>query len=315
LFDGGEKMKPDFLILTFPKSGSTSLYETLKKHPDICLPLNKETWYFSREYPKGESWYRERFWHCNKYNSKKKVGEISTETLLKDEYLERMKETLPGAKIVVLLRDPLQRTVSHYYHSVREGYETRSFEEALPGKKKNEDSYVNEGIYKYGYLAFSLRYKSSIKALLNLYEMEKIKFILFENLIEEPVKVLHELQSFLEVKPITLSLMWENAAGISRGRSLKFLTGLPLRLYLKITRSSWLYKMVPVDKKRKTRKVRSGILALLKGFAGMSRKEFKKPPLSSEMKLYLIDCFNKELKGIEKMTGLPILEYWTWYQP
>jgi hypothetical protein len=302
-------MKPDFLILTFPRSGSTSLHETLKKHPGICLPLNKETWYFSREYSRGESWYRERFWHCNSGKAGKMVGEINTEALLKDEYLERVKETLPGAKIVVLLRDPLQRTVSHYHYGLRVGYETRSIEEALMGKEKNES------IYKYGYLTFSLRYKSSLETLLNLYNRESIKFILFEKLTKEPGKVLHELLSFLGVQPMALSLMRENVAGISRGKPLKFLTGLPLLLFQKITGAGWLDKMVPVDKRRKTRKIRSGIAALLKRFAGKSSKEFKKPPLSDEMKSYLIDYFNKELEGIEKMTGLPIPGYWTWYQP
>lgn len=312
-------MKPDFLILTFPKSGSTSLHETLKKHTGICLPLNKETWYFSREYAKGDNWYQERFWHCNKDRLNISVGEISTEILLKDEYLERMKETVPGAKIVVLLRDPVQRTVSHYYHSVREGFESRSIEEVLLGQENIEDfykeSYINEGVYKYGYLTFSLRYRSSVEALLKLYKREDIKFFLFERLMKEPGQVLHELQSFLEVKPVPLPLMRENVAGVSRGKFLKFITGLPLRLYRGISRSRWLHQIVPVEKKRKTRNARSSLLALLKRVDSMSRKEFKKPPLNDELEQYLIDRFNSELKGIEKITGLPVQEYWKWYQP
>ena len=312
-------MKPDFLILTFPKSGSTSLHATLKKHPEICLPLNKETWYFSREYARGDRWYTERFWHCNKEESNIKIGEISTETLLKDEYLERMKETVPHAKIVVLLRDPLQRTVSHYFHSIREGFEKRSIEEVLQGQENIEDfyteSYANEGVYKYGYLTFSSRYRSSVEALLKLYKREDIKFFLFEQLMKEPEQVLHQLQSFLEVKPMALPLMRENVAGVSRGRLLKFITGLPLHLYQGISRSHWLHQMVPVQKKRKTRNARSSILASLKRFDNMSRKESRKPPLDNELKQYLIDYFNRELKGIEKITGLPIQQFWNWYQP
>ena len=177
------------------------------------------------------------------------------------------------------------------------------------------ESYANEGVYKYGYLTFSSRYRSSVEALLKLYKREDIKFFLFEQLMKEPEQVLHQLQSFLEVKPMALPLMRENVAGVSRGRLLKFITGLPLHLYQGISRSHWLHQMVPVQKKRKTRNARSSILASLKRFDNMSRKESRKPPLDNELKQYLIDYFNRELKGIEKITGLPIQQFWNWYQP
>jgi hypothetical protein len=323
----GKTLKPDFLILTFPKSGSTSLHQSLKQHPDICLPLYKETWYFSRNYAEGESWYRERFWHCKQSKIPQRVVEISTEFLLKDEYLERIKETLPGAKIVVLLRDPVQRSVSHYYHSIREGFETRSITEVLVEMEntqviynkesmyKNENTYENESIYKYGYLTFSLRYRLSIETLLKLYDRQNIKFILFEELIKEEGKVLHELQSFFEVKPIPLSLMRENVAGVSRGKSLKFLTGFPLLVYRKLNGSKILDKSISLDHKRKTREIRNRFLSLLKKIARLGNKELSKPPLNDELKEKLVVCFNKELKGIEKITGLPIAEYWPWYRP
>lgn len=314
-------MKPDVLFLTFPRSGSTSLHETLKQHPDICLPLNKETWYFSRNYAEGESWYRDRFWHCKNSKAPKRTAEISTEALLKDEYLERVGETLPAAKIVVVLRDPVERTVSHYYHSVREGFETRPIENVLRGNGESEwsckekNTYENETIYKYGYLSFSLRYRASIETLLQLYDREHIKFILFEELIKEPEKVLFELQSFMQVEPLPLSLKQEHTAGIPRGKAIRFITGLPFVLYRGLNRSRWLDKRVPIEQKQKTRALRSRMLALLKKFAERGNKKCRKPPLNEKLRANLTTCFNRELKGIEKITGLPTAEYWPWYRP
>jgi len=323
-------MKPDFLILTFPKSGSTSLHETLKQHPDFCLPLNKETWYFSRKYSKGDAWYKERFWHCTKKNKTVKVGEISTEVLLKDEYIEKVHKTLPNVKIIVLLRDPLQRTVSHYYHSVREGLEFRPISEVIKiinnDKMLNheaiynvestyikETTYENECIYKYGYLSFSLRYHASIETLLKLYPRGNILFVLFERLIKEPGKALLELQDFLHVDPLPLALKRENVAALPRSKSLRLITRLPLLLYQKLNTNSWLDKIVPLEHKRKTRSLRTWLVTILNKLSGLSNKEFKKPPLKDDLRVILESNFRKELIGIDKLTGLSVDEYWPWY--
>jgi len=311
-----EYMKPSFLILTFPKTGSTSLYETLKKHPEICLPLHKETWYFSRFYSRGDNWYHERFWHCDKYKNRKSlIGEVSTDAMLKNKFLERIKKTLPDAKIIVLLRDPIKRTISHYYHSSRVYHENRNIDEALLSKKANILSNKNECTYKYGFLIFSTRYKSSIQKLLDLYAKEKIKFILLEELIENPSKILNEIQHFIGVHSIDLPLMRTNVSRMPiKNHFLIFISQLPLLLFRKLEHISRHNNLFSSGLKHYTRKFRFSMEHFLKNISELVYKEFNKPQLDKRLKSKLVNRFNQELKELDKISGLPLSKYWTWYR-
>jgi len=309
-------MKPDFLILTFPKTGSTSLFETLKKHPEICLPLKKETWYFSRRYNKGGNWYNERFWHCRKYKSKKThIGEVNTEAMLKDKYLERVKSTLPDVKIIVLLRDPLKRTISHYYHSVRVFGENRQLDKAIFGEDENILNKEPRYAYKCGFIIFSTRYKGSIQKLLDLYTKKKIKFILLEELIENPSKVLNEIQCFIGVHPIDLPLMRTNISRMPiKNHFLMFISQFPLLLFqklgcIRLHDSPFLFGL-----KRYTRKFRFSMIHFLKKISELVYKEFNKPQLDKRLKSKLVNRFNQELKELDRISGLPLSKYWTWYR-
>lgn len=129
---------PDFLVIGAQRSGTSSLYKYLGAHPNIVPSIRKEIEFFSTEYAMGDSWYRAHFplqsrlWALAKTTGVTPVCfEATPDYLLDPRAVGRAVEMLPNAKIVVLVRDPVQRAFSHYHHNLRHSLETLSFEEAL----------------------------------------------------------------------------------------------------------------------------------------------------------------------------------------
>ncbi len=129
---------PDFVIIGAQKSGTTSLYDFVIRHPEIAPALKKEMHYFSINYKFGEQWYRSNFptnlsrrYFTKKTGQKLLSGEASPSYLFYPTVPSRMKKVLPDVKLIVILRNPVDRAYSQYHHSRRKGRETLSFEKAI----------------------------------------------------------------------------------------------------------------------------------------------------------------------------------------
>jgi hypothetical protein len=118
---------PTFLIVGAQKAGTTALYDFLYRHPAISGPAWKEVSFFDRHWARGARWYRGNF----PLRSRPPVGEASPGYLFHPEAPRRVRELLPDARLVAVLRDPVARAYSHYRHEVALGREPLSFEEAL----------------------------------------------------------------------------------------------------------------------------------------------------------------------------------------
>ena len=119
---------PDFLGLGVQKGGTTSLHCLLEQHPQVFLPSVKEVHYFSLNFASGEAWYRSQFASAE---PEQRCGEITPYYLFHPQAAARVREALPQAKLIVLLRDPVERTLSQYFHSRRHGFEPLGLEAAL----------------------------------------------------------------------------------------------------------------------------------------------------------------------------------------
>jgi hypothetical protein len=131
---------PDFLIIGAQRAGTTSLYRYLCAHPGV-LPavLNKGIHYFDTNYEHGVGWYRSHFpsdpyraWIRRREGVDRVItGEGSPYYVFHPLGPERISSTLPGARFILMLRDPVSRAYSQYQHEIARGFETLSFEEAL----------------------------------------------------------------------------------------------------------------------------------------------------------------------------------------
>ena len=119
-----KRLKPSFLIVGAPKAGTTSLFLYLSGHPRIAEPVVKEIHYFSHYWSdRSDAWYLAHFPSVRR--SGVITGEASPGYLDDPESPARVLSVLPDAKIIVLLRDPVARAISHYHHDINIGVRER----------------------------------------------------------------------------------------------------------------------------------------------------------------------------------------------
>lgn len=128
-----KRMLPDFVIIGAQKSGTSFFYNLLTRHPQIEKAATKEVHFFSRYYDLGPSWYNSHFpFPRQKDASNPLTGEATPYYLLHPLAARRAADTIPQARLIVMLRNPVDRAYSHYQHQVRMGNEPLpSFEEAI----------------------------------------------------------------------------------------------------------------------------------------------------------------------------------------
>ena len=197
--------KPNFFIVGAAKSGTTSLWMYLKQHPDIFMPetLNlKEPGYFCHLY--GIKSYDKYLSIFEKAKGIKAVGEASHAYLSSPESATWIKKFNPSAKIIIILRNPVERAYSLYNWMISEGYEwIFPFEKALEIEEKrlkNEEFKHNNPEYWYNYLYFySGLYSKQIKRYLNIFPEKQVRIFLFEDLINNPILLTQQIYDFLDV--------------------------------------------------------------------------------------------------------------------
>jgi Sulfotransferase domain len=145
----GLRLMPDFLVIGAARSGTTSLYRYLARHPAIAPASTKEIHYFSIHHWRGIEWYKAHFptamtrgirtWRGG---VRSQTGEATPYYLFHPLAAERIAEALPDIKLVVLLRNPIERAFSHYLHEVNLGIEELPFEQAIEEEQRRLDGEV-----------------------------------------------------------------------------------------------------------------------------------------------------------------------------
>ena len=128
------RRQPDFMIIGAEKCGTTSLYQYLRQHPAVLPPIEKEIDFFDTEYEQGIEWYLSHFpamFAEPNANAEFITGETSANYLYNNQAPARIFKHFPQIKLAVILRDPIDRTLSRYSMMVRNGAEKRSFEVAI----------------------------------------------------------------------------------------------------------------------------------------------------------------------------------------
>ena len=206
---------PDYMIIGFAKCGTTSLHEYLIQHPLIYPPLGKEIDYFDRLYSRGINWYRakfplktQKFFVKNILKKEFVTGEATPRYLEHPNALMRIKKILPNEKFIVLVRNPIDRAFSHYNMNLRNGYEYRSFEDAIKHEEERisgryEKMNKNTNYYSWDYDLFAYRehgvYIKKLKKWLEVFPREQFLIIQSEEFLEKPHTVYHKTLNFLNL--------------------------------------------------------------------------------------------------------------------
>ena len=212
---------PDFLILGAQKAGTTALYAYLRWHPEITGPSFKEVSFFDRHYARGETWYRAhlparpRQWVTRQRRGRWPiVGEASPSYLFHPLAPERVAALVPRARLIAVLRDPVDRAFSHYQHEVALGREPLSFEDAIAAEDRRmrgeaermsrDPSYFSEAWWNYTYVARG-RYAEQLERWFAAFPREQLLVVFSDELLQEPRETYASVLRFLGVSPHELS--------------------------------------------------------------------------------------------------------------
>ena len=216
------RMMPHFMIIGTQKGGTTSLYQYLIQHPCIAPIWIKEPHFFDIYFYKGLPWYRSHFpttveqyysRHIQKHDLI--TGEASPYYLFHPQAAKRVAKTLPKAKLIVILRNPVDRAYSQYQHQTRqEGVEPLSFEDALANEEKRlageeakiliDEKYFSFNHRHYSYLARS-KYIEQLPAWMELFPKEQFLILRSEDLYADPKAVVQQTLDYLNLPSSHLS--------------------------------------------------------------------------------------------------------------
>jgi hypothetical protein len=202
---------PDFLVIGAQKAGTTALYAYLRWHPGITGPSWKEVSFFDRHWWRGEAWYRGQF---PLRAGERLVGEASPSYLFHPLAPGRARSLVPDAKLVALLRDPVDRAYSQYQHEVALGREPLSFEDALAAEddrlageveRLTEDPRAfSRAWWDHTYAARG-RYAEQLERWLAVFPREQLLVVPTEELGERPAETYASILAFLGAEPYELS--------------------------------------------------------------------------------------------------------------
>ena len=178
-------MLPNFVIVGAPKCGTSSLAAWLRDHPDVYVVPEKELFYFTSEWERGQAWYEQ----CFAAKGEAAVGEATPTYLHEHRAHERLASVVPEAKLIAMVRNPVDRAYSHYWHWRERKGEEREFEDAIASELDGgDDVCLTPG-----------RYAEHLAALEQHFPPERLHVIVFDDLASDPHGVYREACRFLGV--------------------------------------------------------------------------------------------------------------------
>lgn len=177
-----ERRRPDFVIPGFARCGTTWLYETLRRHPRIFLPERKELDFFSESFEKGYGFYAAYFKEAQVHQL---TGDISPVYAEHPEVPERLFAMAPEAKIVIVVRNQVDRLRSSYWQSRRDGWSHEELERFLDGRVEDCGYLVNQ------------RYAPTVEAYRRLFGPDSVLVLVYEEMSRDPGAGIGAILGFL----------------------------------------------------------------------------------------------------------------------
>lgn len=218
LLTGRFRALPDYLILGAQKAGTTTIYDNLLKHPAVQPSSIKEVHFFDNNWHRGSHWYQAHFPVRSSApaagDARKITGEGSPYYLYHPHVPLRVKELIPTAKLIVVLRNPVDRAYSHYQHEVRKGRETLPFEKAveleperLAGeweKIKKDPGYISFALQHFSYLTRG-SYAEQLERWFKVFPRDQFLILSSDELNQEFATTFERLLVFLGLSPKELA--------------------------------------------------------------------------------------------------------------
>ncbi len=189
-----------FIGIGAQKSGTSWVYTCLYEHPAVCAPI-KEIHFFSRpRFSEGKEWYEAHFKNCA---IGKLRGEFSTSYLYSEEAPSRIATLYPNVKLIVILRNPIDRAFSQYRNAIKAGEITEQilFEEFT----KQEPSVLEQGKYAEQLTRYYARFRK-----------EQILVLIYEDIKKDPIAFIRRIYEFLGIDATFVSHMVHDEINVAR---------------------------------------------------------------------------------------------------
>lgn len=177
-------MRPNFLGIGAQKCATTWLHAILVDHPEVCMGPKKEIDFFSHYYDYGFQWYERRF-HCD--GERIAVGEVSPSYFHSTQAPRRVSAYHGDMRLVLFLRDPVERAFSNHKHEVRIGHlrgRDLSFEYGL----KNNPAYIEQGLYA-----------THLERWLEHFPRRQLLVVLVDDIVSNPAATAADIYEFLGI--------------------------------------------------------------------------------------------------------------------
>ena len=285
--------KIDFIGIGATKSGTTWLANCLRAHPEVCLSEPKEVQYFNlcqphlnivnKNHSKPFSWYVNHFRHCR---ADKVKGEFSPVYMHDEKAPYSIKSHFPEVKLIVCLRNPIDRAYSDYW--MRRSFlkrENETFEHAI----EKDKSYVEIGLYC-----------KQLRRYFELFERNQILILLFDDIVSSPAQQMKKVFDFLGVNscvrmPSNLLLRKQNEAKEVRYKSLMDFVTFAQNFAINRRLSFLSILLRKVGVKRLVMKI--------------GTRPIKNPDMNPQTRMGLYKIFENDIKGLEKLVSRD-LSHW-----
>jgi hypothetical protein len=280
-------MMPNFFIIGAMKSGTTALYYYLEQHPEVYMSSVKEPNFFSSQEQENAA---DAVTHIGTYqylfrgaSGKKAIGEASHSYLYEPGAAAEIRRYVPEAKLVAILRNPIDRAYSHFLHMVRSGTEPLDdFAQALQeevgiNKERTFQDYIGRGLYY-----------DQLKRYFGTFPREQVRVYLYEDLSGAPISTVQDAFRFLKVDDSFVPdvSLRRNVSGLPKYKTLDGL----LRSQSRIKHAAKIY--LPARMRWR----------LSKAFDDLkTRNLVQPPPLQSDVRRQLIRVYREDILKVQEL--------------
>jgi Sulfotransferase family len=279
---------PNFLIIGAMKSGTTALYYYFEQHPEIYMSPVKEPNFFSSQEQENAA---DTVTQIGSYqhlfrgvSGEKAIGEASHSYLYEPGAAAEIRRYVPEAKLIAILRNPIDRAYSHFLHMVRSGTEpldefAQALQEEEVGihKERTFQDYIGRGLYY-----------DQLKRYFGTFPQEQVRVYLYEDLSGAPISTVQDAFRFLEVDDSFVPdvSLRRNVSGQPKYKTLDGL----LRRQSRIKHAAKLY--LPARMRWR----------LSKAFDDLkTRNLVEPPPLRSEVRRQLIRVYRQDILKVQEL--------------
>lgn len=271
---------PNFILVGVEKAASTWIYNCLHEHPEIFLPPHRsEVHFFDRNFHKGIDFYKSFY---KKYRQQRSAGDITPSYIQEPKIASLIASYLPRAKILISLRNPVDRLFSDYFHFTRIRQTQISFDEY-----SEHPQYLDKSLYY-----------PKVKKYFDLFPEDQILIVIFERIKNNEVKFLQEIYRFLEVDEHFIPQNIYN-------KSNRYVNPRNIRVYREVMtlltylrhRHNWMLDFF-IESIKKT------------GLKKVLVKEESPPKIDLDKRKALSEFYKEDVKKLSQLTKINFHQYW-----